>query len=187
MRSQPAPMHSAVVLAALFALIFTLVGWDLASDYREGVTALHVMIESLVLVISGGAMLVLLIQVLGHRRRMHAIVARLSETRTESRHWREKYRETVRGLSRAIRSQFEAWGLSPAESEVGLLLLKGLSLKEIAVVRTTSDRTVRDQARAIYRKAGLPNRSALSAFFLEDLLPPAEQDPENGPEDQPRT
>jgi DNA-binding NarL/FixJ family response regulator len=52
------------------------------------------------------------------------------------------------------------------------LLLKGLSHKEIAAVRSTSERTIREQARAVYRKAGLPGRSALSAFFLEDLLLP---------------
>jgi len=36
-----------------------------------------------------------------------------------------------------------------------MLLLKGLSLKEIATVRGTGERTVREQARAVYRKAGL--------------------------------
>jgi hypothetical protein len=32
---------------------------------------------------------------------------------------------------------------------------------------------VREQARALYRKADLEGRHALSAFFLEDLLPAA--------------
>ena len=38
-------------------------------------------------------------------------------------------------------------------------------------MRETRERTVREQARAVYRKAGLGGRSELSAFFLEDLLP----------------
>jgi DNA-binding CsgD family transcriptional regulator len=50
--------------------------------------------------------------------------------------------------------------------------LKGLSLKEIAQIRATSERTIRAQARALYAKAGLSGRAALSAFFLEDLLAP---------------
>jgi hypothetical protein len=33
---------------------------------------------------------------------------------------------------------------------------------------------VREHARAIYSKAGLTGRAALSAFFLEDLLAPIE-------------
>ena len=59
-----------------------------------------------------------------------------------------------------------------AEADVALLLLKGLGHKEIAAIRETSERTVREQARSLYRKAGISGRSALSAFFLEDLLLP---------------
>ena len=55
-------------------------------------------------------------------------------------------------------------------------MLKGLSLKEIAALRSTSERTVREQARAVYRKSGLSGRSALAAFFLEDLLLPMVDD-----------
>lgn len=57
---------------------------------------------------------------------------------------------------------------------MALLLLKGLSLKEIATIRAVAERTVREQARSIYSKAGLTGRAALSAFFLEDLLAPIE-------------
>ena len=50
--------------------------------------------------------------------------------------------------------------------------LKGLSLKEIAAARGTSEKTARVQSGAVYAKSGLAGRSELSAFFLEDLLPP---------------
>ena len=50
-----------------------------------------------------------------------------------------------------------------------------LSFKEAAAVRDTSERTVREQARSLYKKAGLAGRSELSAFFLEDLLLPREE------------
>jgi len=53
---------------------------------------------------------------------------------------------------------------------VALLLLEGLSLREIATMRETSERTVRQQSLAIDRKAGLTGRAELSAFSLEDLL-----------------
>ena len=54
------------------------------------------------------------------------------------------------------------------------MLLKGYSHKEIATFRETSERTAREQARAVYRKAGLSGRASLAAFFLEDLLLPHE-------------
>jgi DNA-binding NarL/FixJ family response regulator len=55
-------------------------------------------------------------------------------------------------------------------------MLKGLRHKEIAKIRHTSERTVRQQALAIYRKAGLEGRTDLAAYFLEDLLPPIDRD-----------
>ena len=72
----------------------------------------------------------------------------------------------------AINRQFETWALSPAERDVALLQLKGLRHKEIAELRKTSERTVRQQALSVYRKAGLSGRTDLAAFFLEDLLLP---------------
>ena len=68
-----------------------------------------------------------------------------------------------------IARQMFAWGLSNAELELGWMILKGLQFKEIAGARGTSERTVRQQAQAIYAKSGLPNRSEFSAHFLEDL------------------
>ncbi len=76
------------------------------------------------------------------------------------------------GLGKEIDRQFEAWGLTPAEREVALLLLKGLRHKEIAQIRNTSERTVRQQALSIYRRGGLEGRTDLAAYFLEDLLAP---------------
>ena len=52
------------------------------------------------------------------------------------------------------------------------MLLKGLTFKEIAEVRCKSERTVRQQAGAIYAKSSLSNRSDLSAYFLEDFMTP---------------
>jgi hypothetical protein len=54
-------------------------------------------------------------------------------------------------------------------------VLKGFSYKEIADLRETTERTVRNQALAIYRKAGLANRAEMAAFFLEDFLVPPER------------
>jgi DNA-binding NarL/FixJ family response regulator len=99
----------------------------------------------------------------------------LAVARQEAERFRNEARDALRGLGEAIDRQFSRWQLSPAEREVGLLLLKGLSHKEVAAARSTSETTIRQQALAIYRKSGLHNRAELSAFFLEDLLLPAAQ------------
>ena len=76
----------------------------------------------------------------------------------------------IKGISEAIDNQLIEWGLSEAEREISFLLIKGLSFKEIAIVRNTSEHTVRQQAASVYRKSGLGGRAQLSAFFLEDLF-----------------
>jgi len=78
----------------------------------------------------------------------------------------------ARGMAEQVDRQLAQWGLTTAENEVALLMLKGLRHKEIADLRGTSERTVRQQAAAIYKKAGISGRSDLAAFFMEDLLQP---------------
>jgi len=73
-------------------------------------------------------------------------------------------------LGQVVGQQFSEWQLTGSESEVGWLLLKGLSLKEIAIVRDTLEKTVRQQASSIYEKAGVAGRHAFSAWFIEDIL-----------------
>jgi DNA-binding CsgD family transcriptional regulator len=104
-----------------------------------------------------------------------ALIRDLDAARLQGRQWRDETRTLLKGLGEAIDRQFLTWKLTEAERNVGLLILKGMSLKEIAAVRITSERTIRAQARSIYAKAGLSGRAALSAFFLEDLLAPIEQ------------
>ena len=80
------------------------------------------------------------------------------------------------GMNAQIEREFDRWELTRAERGVAHLMLKGLRLKDIARTRNTSDRTVRQQAQAIYRKAGLDGRTDLSAYFLESVLGAPELD-----------
>ena len=106
------------------------------------------------------------------REEQRQLLRDLEVARIEGQRWRAESRALLAGLGEAIDDQFSRWNLTEAEREVALLLLKGLSLKEVAAVRATAERTIRAQARSIYSKAGLTGRAALSAFFLEDLLAP---------------
>jgi DNA-binding CsgD family transcriptional regulator len=117
--------------------------------------------------------IVLLFRVTKRQRDEHLQVLRdLELARIQGQRWRSESRSFLNGLGAAIDAQFCRWNLTDAEREVALLLLKGLSSKEIAVVRAVSERTIREQARSIYSKTGLTGRAALSAFFLEGLLAP---------------
>lgn len=69
-----------------------------------------------------------------------------------------------------LEERFGGWGLTPAEREVALFAIKGLSTAEIAAVRTTSEGTVKAQTNAIYRKAGVSGRAQLLSLFIDDLM-----------------
>jgi len=69
-----------------------------------------------------------------------------------------------------IQDDFGSWNLSSAERDVAWFMLRGLPLKQIAGLRGTSERTVRQQAQSIYRKAGLESRSDLAGRVLERFI-----------------
>lgn len=157
--------RSLLAAITLFCVVALLVVWDLLIDYEKGANWVHVGIELLVLLVATGG-----IGFLWHQ--LKRTRTNLAEAIVEAEQWRGENRELMRGLGIAIENQFDRWQLTKAEAEVGLLLLKGLSHKEIAELRQTSERTTREQARSLYRKSGLSGRASLSSFFLEDLLLP---------------
>lgn len=160
--------RNTIVSLVLFAAVTFLIAWDLMFDYSEGANLVHLVVETTLFVVALAGSVILWLQLRQTR-------IDLADAKDEADQWRRESRDLIRGLAVAIEHQFERWELTKAEAEVGLLMLKGLSHKEIAQVRDTSERTIREQARAVYRKSGLSGRSALSAYFLEDLLLPPER------------
>lgn len=69
-----------------------------------------------------------------------------------------------------LHERFGAWALTPAERDVALFAIKGMSTPEIARLRGTSEGTVKAQTAAIYRKAGVTGRPQLLSVFIEDLM-----------------
>lgn len=69
-----------------------------------------------------------------------------------------------------LQERFAQWGLTPAEADVAMFAIKGFSIQEIALMRQTSDGTVKAQTNAIYRKAGVTGRPQLLSLVIEDLI-----------------
>lgn len=169
------------MLVVLFTLMGLLVGIDLITDLGDRATLAHVLLELAVVAIgfvAAGSIALRLRRSARDAQDLREQAAQLTEalrlTRQEAAQWRRDAANLIAGLSAAIDAQLARWQLSPAEKEIALLLLKGLSHKEIAEIRSVSETTVRQQARSLYRKAGLSGRNDLAAFFLEDLLGPRE-------------
>lgn len=178
--SPPGPLAT-VVPALIFLFIGVSMAVDTASDLAAGSGIEHLALEIFTAALAMAGFGFMWRSMRGALRRAGELQVALDGTRADLRRWRGEAQELLQGLGAAIDRQFDRWGLSPAEREVGLLLLKGLALKDVASARKTSERTVRQQALAVYRKAGLAGRAELAAFFLEDLLLPREGAPPVAP------
>ncbi len=129
---------------------------DAATDLLGATVDFHTIVES---VIAAGLLLGSLYGI-SELRRSHALLRS-----------QEDALAAVNGaLSEVIEAQFTAWGLTPAEREIGLLALKGFDTAEIAAVRGAAQGTVRAQMTSIYAKSGTSGRAQFAAFFVEDML-----------------
>lgn len=169
------------IIFAVLLLTGVFTAIDIYTDVGEGPTILHLAGESLITVICligayflWGRIQRLRIEVVDQKQIAEQADQARRIAQDEAARWRREAAHAIRGLSDAIDSQLTKWQLSAAEKEVALLLLKGLSLKEVAEVRGVSEKTVRAQSLSVYSKSGLAGRAELSAFFLEDLLVPTD-------------
>lgn len=86
------------------------------------------------------------------------------------RHVEGQLRLASGAFSTLLEERFDDWGLTPAERDVALFSIKGLSTREIAGLRDTSEGTVKAQTNAIYRKAGVTGRPQLLSHFIDELM-----------------
>jgi DNA-binding CsgD family transcriptional regulator len=163
-------LHLLLALAFLAVVVGGVT--DLALDAPRSWRSAHVLFEIGLIALALGLALYLWT---GWRRASQSlsdIRQQLTERAVERDRWRASTHQLLEGLGHAIARQFGDWQLTDAERDVALQLLKGFTHKEIAAATDRSERTVRQHAVAVYRKAGLSGRAALAAFFLGDLLLP---------------
>ncbi|MGB0683339.1 MAG: helix-turn-helix transcriptional regulator [Magnetovibrionaceae bacterium] len=69
-----------------------------------------------------------------------------------------------------LEAHFDGWSLTPAQRDVALLALKGLTNAEIAEIRQTKEGTIKAQLNSVYGKAGVSGRSQFVGLFVEELM-----------------
>ncbi len=106
------------------------------------------------------------------RRALGELREQLSKTRGQLAQLDTNSQKLANQYRAVMQKQFDAWHLTTSEQDVVLGLLKGLSFREIAELRETREKTVRQQASSAYRKAGVASRNELAAWFFEDMLEP---------------
>ena len=164
--------YERLIISAILVFIAVLTFIDISNDYFDGVALWHILVETIVGLTALAGVYYLVKSHFTMQRTLEKEKQFSNQLNIEAQKWKRVSKTYVDGLSVEINKQLDKWELTEAEKRVAFLLLKGLTVKEIADLRKTSEKTVRTEANSIYFKSGLPGRSALSAFFLEDLLPP---------------
>ncbi|GJG98395.1 response regulator transcription factor [Cupriavidus pauculus] len=156
-------------LAFLLIVFPAYQAWDLYQLFHSGAD-FHVITEAFATL----AFVAILYVVIRERRRAAREFASLKASAEAAQRAvserDEASKESTRHFLQSMQQQFDAWRLTPSEKDVALLLVKGLSLEEIAQARECGAKTVRQHAANVYAKAKLNGRHQLAAYFLEDLL-----------------
>jgi DNA-binding CsgD family transcriptional regulator len=162
-----------VMLLVALAPIIVGGGIDLLLDRPLDWRSFHVVFETIMIVLALAMAITLWLGWRSSALSVDELRRSLEARRAERDVWRSSAQQSLAGLSQAIDRQFDSWGLTAAERDVALLLLKGHSHKAIARQTGRSPQTVRQHAATVYRKGSLSGRAELAAFFLEDLMLPA--------------
>jgi DNA-binding CsgD family transcriptional regulator len=160
-RKQTTPI-ALVILIAVQVVCAAFFVADLVADWREAQLypaaefRLHLPIEAV-------ATLALLAAVALELHFLRGLMRRNAEL--------ERSLGIARGaVAEVIDAHFSAWGLSPAERDVALFLVKGLNTAEIAEVRGSAEGTIKAHLAAIYRKSGTRSRSDMLSVLIDSLV-----------------
>lgn len=169
--------HEQIAIFSLLLVAALFTAFDIFEDLAEGVSLYHVVPEiSVAFGITGIAFYLLFKMFRQRSLRIQFILKQLEDSENRVQILREQATGYRQGIVELITKQLNDWELTPAEQDVTFLLIKGLSIREIAQVRETSERTIRQHASEVYRKSGLAGRAQLAAYFLEDLFVPSPTD-----------
>ncbi len=144
-----------IFVQAFCALVFAV---DVIADLREGesLSALHFSIEAL-------AAFALVCGVVFLAIELRALLARVKRM--------DQGLMLARGqMAGLLEKLFGEWGLTLAERDVAIMILKGLDNEAIAQVRSTAPGTVRAQTAGIYAKSNTNGRAQFISLLVEELM-----------------
>ena len=158
------------IIAVVLGIIMTLNFFDVIADISLGVPVWHIVEESMIVLVSAIGTVYLVLDIRGRTKHIAQLKETLAVSDIQLKNISNEMKKERLHYSEVISNQFIQWHLSVSEQQVAMLLLKGLSFKEISGVRETKEKTVRQHASNIYAKANLEGRHEFSAWFLEDFI-----------------
>lgn len=158
------------LIATVLLLIMVLNFFDVLTDISLGVPTWHIIEESLIVLVSGILGVFLVFDIRKRTKSLVLLKQQLQDSNKKIKNITDEMLTARSQYSQVIHDQFISWQLTKSEQEIAMLLLKGLSFKEISAVRETREKTVRQQASTVYSKANVEGRHEFAAWFLEDFI-----------------
>lgn len=157
-----------IIVVMLLVILFN--AQDLFDDFSSGESPWHIVEEVVMIMLSLSLISVLIVSLKNQQLTVVQLRQELNDSEQHLAQATQQMQQARQQYSKVIQQQFMDWELSQSEQQIAMLLLKGLSFSEIAALRNTKEKTVRQQASEIYRKSGVSGRHAFSAWFFEDFL-----------------
>jgi DNA-binding NarL/FixJ family response regulator len=164
------PNIKTIAIIGILLIVMTSNIIDFIYDFVREESLWHLIEEGIVISMAIGLIIYLLISFRRKRQDLQQLIQELKTTEDSLEKSTTLIQSARKKYSAVIHRQFDDWQLSQSQQQIALLLLKGLSFNEIAVIRETKEKTVRQQASEIYKKAGVAGRHAFAAWFFEDFL-----------------
>ncbi|MCY6382728.1 helix-turn-helix transcriptional regulator [Hoeflea prorocentri] len=168
--------HWRAVFAAFVLIIFCISAFEIISEFAAGETLGSMADDVFRFVLSLIVLTVFSFEYRAQHRALGNLQNQLDKARGRLAQLDPRSQYLASQYRAVMQKQFDAWRLTGSEQEVVIMLLKGLSFREIAELRETREKTVRQQASSVYRKAGVASRNELAAWFFEDMLDPPPTD-----------
>ncbi|MEO0548042.1 MAG: LuxR C-terminal-related transcriptional regulator [Pseudomonadota bacterium] len=153
-------------------IVFGTSAFEIASEFAAGETLSEMADDLVRFGLSATVLSVFACEYWAQQRALGELRIQLDEFKGGLSRLDPRTNEIANQYRAVMQRQFDAWRLTESEQDVVILMLKGLSFREIATLRETREKTVRQQASTVYRKADVSSRNELAAWFFEDLLVP---------------
>ena len=160
------------LLSLFVTVVFASSAVEITLEFAAGESLSTMADDVLWFVVSAALLAIFLTERHRQKAELGALRNQLSRARGKLAQLDTRTQELGAQYRAVIQKQFDAWELSASEQDIVILMLKGLSFREIAELRNTRDKTVRQQASSVYRKAGVSGRNELVAWFFDDVLEP---------------
>ena len=150
------------VLSFLVVFFLSDVAWDFFTGTENKFNTLHLIIETLATVTIFGVLFLLNDYVRLMENKEKRMVDVMENMRS--------------GIMQVMHERLRTFGLTPSEYEIGIMIVKGYELPEIASLRGTSIGTIKSQCHSLYQKADVSSRASLLCMCLDEVLGSRAQD-----------